>query len=144
MIRPAAFAATLALGLAPGRPVAADVASGALDGMTFVATITVDAYDAPFPDRQIFDEGTFLSEECQRRCDFGRVPYHTRREGDAIAFVAEMRCADAPHHVRWEGRVTDGRIEGTAVWTVERFYWTVVRHATFSGVLAPEARAAAE
>jgi hypothetical protein len=141
--RTASLAAALAAGLAAAPPVAADPASGPLDGLTFVSTIEVDAYDTPFDDRQTFADGTFLSEECQRRCDFGAAPYYTRREGDAVAFVVEMTCADAPQHVRWEGRVVGDRIEGTAVWTVERFYWTVVRTATFSGVLVPEEQAAA-
>ena len=114
-----------------------DAVQGALDGMEFVARIDVDAYDTPFDDRQVFANGTMFSEECQRRCDFGAHPYFTRIEGDSIAFVSDMSCADAPQYVRWEGRVTGDRIEGTAHWTVKRFYWTVERFAKFSGQLVP-------
>lgn len=111
---------------------------GALDGRTFVSTIAVDQYDEPFDDKMTFENGTFLSEECQRQCDFGAEDYFTRVEGDSIAFVAQLICPDAPQSVRWEGRVTGDRIEGTALWKVERFYWTVERRATFSGTLVPE------
>lgn len=135
----AALGLTLALAAAPAP--AGPAASGPLDGMTFVATLLVDAYDAPFDDRLSFADGMFFSEECQRRCDFGWVPYHVRQEGDAIAFIAEMTCADAPHHVVWSGRVTGDGIEGEALWTVERFYWTIRRNATFTGARAADAAA---
>ncbi|MFO7856329.1 MAG: hypothetical protein R6V44_14155 [Paracoccaceae bacterium] len=54
-----------------------------------------------------------------------------------IAVVAEMRRADARPRVPRQGRVAGGRIEGIAA-------STVLRRATGSGGLAPEARAAAE
>lgn len=136
--------AALILGLVATQTLAADggapdtTAQGALDGMVFVSTINVAEYDTPFADRMTFRDGTFFSEECQRHCDFGAEAYFTRVEADGIAFVADMACADAPQSVRWEGRVTGDRIEGTALWKVERFYWTVERQATFSGTLVPK------
>lgn len=116
-------------------PLSAEPVPGALDGMVFVSTIEVEEYDRPFDDRMTFTDGTMFSEECQRACDFGAWDYQARVEGDAIAFVADMSCSDAPQSVRWEGRVTGDRIEGTAHWKVKRLYWTVERHATFEGVL---------
>lgn len=151
MTRPAiAVTFSLMIGCLPVHALADDASStsgivkGALDGKAFVSTIMVDQYDRPFQDRLVFKDGAFFSEECQRQCDFGWEDYYTRVEGDSIAFVVDMVCEDAPQSVRWEGRVTGDQIEGTAVWKVERFYWTVERHATFSGSLddAPEEQAA--
>ena len=143
---PLAFCAALSSPVAAAgtaAPPSGDVRA-ALDGKVFITTIDVEQYDKPFDDRIVFDAGTFFSEECQRRCDFGTGDYYTRVEGDGIAFVAEMACADAPHFVRWEGRVTGDRIEGEVLWVVERFYWTQERQATFSGRLedGPERQAA--
>jgi hypothetical protein len=134
------FAVCIAATQAAATPVATGTgAHGVLDGMVFVSTIDVRDYDTPFNDRMTFSNGTFFSEECQRRCNFGTAPYFTRLEGDSVAFVTDMVCPDAPQSVRWEGRITGDRIEGTAHWKVERFYWTVERHATFSGRLEPGA-----
>lgn len=122
---------------------AADAASGVLDGKVFVGTMHVDTYDKPFEDALHFDQGLFLSEECQRACDFGQTPYFTRREGDSIAFVVSTSCSDAPHSVQWEGRVTGNKIEGTVIWKSKRFYGTFTRNGTFSGTLqdTPEEQA---
>lgn len=119
-------------------------AAGPLDGLEFVSVIQVAQYDAPFEDRMVFADGTFFSEECQRRCDFGAQPYTAWREGDTIHFTATLTCADAPQSVSWRGRVTGDRIEGSALWRVERFYWTVEREAIYDGTLvaAPERQAA--
>jgi hypothetical protein len=144
MTRALPFALSLALGLALSPAGAAnsgtptDKGGGVLDGLVFVTTMRVDEYDAPFDDRITFDNGAFHSEECQRACDFGWTAYYTRQEGDSVAFIVETACSDAPQSVRFTGRVTGSRIEGSAVWTTERFYWTVQRNATFSGTLASE------
>ncbi len=143
---PAVLMASLALPAAgaPEGGRSTDAARGALDGLVFVSTIDIEGSDRRFSDRKTFADGTFFSEECQRACDFGAAPYYTRAEGDAISFVVDMACSDAPQSVRWEGRVTGDRIEGTAHWKVERLYWTVERRAAFEGelVAAPERRAA--
>ena len=139
------LSAILAAGLALPDAVAAEGdARGALDGLVFVSTIDVIGADRTFPDRKTFADGTFFSEECQRVCDFGAAAYYTRAEGAGIAFVVDMACSDAPQSVRWEGVVTGDRIEGTALWKVERMYWTVERHATFEGrlVKGPDRQAA--
>lgn len=138
-IRRASMAALLALTALPlaaeAPPPPGTGARGALDGMVFDSVLEVDQYDVPFIDRKTFAEGMFYSEECQNACDFGWADYHTRVEGEAIAFVIEMTCSDAPQSVRWKGRVIGDRIEGHAVWTVERFYWTVQRTGRFEGRL---------
>jgi hypothetical protein len=105
--------------------------------MVFVGIMDVGSYDEVFEDRLTFQQGRFVSAECQRVCDFGETPYSTRFDGTAIAFSVTTRCKEAPHSVQWEGRVIGDRIEGTVVWTVNRFYWTVQRHGTFSGKLQP-------
>ncbi len=145
-----AFSAILAASLAlPGAVFAEgdarpEAAHGLLDGLVFVSTIEVLGTDRQFPDRKTFSDGMFFSEECQRACDFGAHAYYTRAEGDSTAFVVDMACSDAPQSVRWEGRVTGDRIEGTAHWKVERLYWTVERHATFEGMVVkgPDRQAA--
>lgn len=142
--RAALAALPLLTAAAPALAEAALPGAGPLDGLEFVSVIEVAQYDAPFEDRMVFADGTFFSEECQRRCDFGAHPYTAWREGDTIHFTATLTCADAPQSVTWQGRVTGDRIEGSALWRVERFYWTVERQGTYSGTLvaAPERQAA--
>ena len=137
---PSAGAAAAAAAVQPEAGAETAKASGALDGLVFVGTMDVDVYDAPFEDRLTFRDGLFHSEECQRACEFGAQKYYTRRVGEGIEFRAELICPDAPQRVLFEGRVIGDRIEGTALWTVERFYWTVQRHAVFSGTLATDAQ----
>ena len=143
--RAVVLSAILAAGLTlPNVGVAEGDIRGALDGLVFVSTIDVTGTDRRFPDRKTFSDGMFFSEGCQRACDFGAHAYYTRAEGDGTAFVVDMACSDAPQSVRWEGRVTGDRIEGTVLWKVERLYWTVERHATFEGrlVKGPDRQAA--
>ena len=140
--RPCILSAILTVGLA--LPVAAVAEDGALDGLVFVSTIEVLGTDRKFSDKKTFADGMFFSEECQRACDFGAWDYQAQVEEDGVSFVVDMSCSDAPQSVRWEGRVTGDRIEGTALWKVRRFYWTVERHATFEGELVkgPDRQAA--
>ena len=66
------------------------------------------------------------------------------RDGDVITFSASMTCKDAPQTVHWQGTIKGDEISGTAHWIVNRFYWTVQRHATYAGAREIEAATASQ
>jgi len=80
----------------------------------------------------VFDEGNFVSENCLKQ-GFVPAPYWIRREGHVTHFLAE---AVSPHHgtMLWKGTIDGDKIQGSYVWTKERWYWTIRREVPFKGV----------
>jgi len=109
--------------------------SGLLDGMTFDSELGPVGEPADIEDTLVFENGMFVSTECERRCNYPASPYFVRKNGATTEFVSETRCLINDATIVWRGVVEDGQIQGVATWTSSRWYWTVVREIAFSGMI---------
>lgn len=116
-----------------------------LDGRVFIGALGPEGKPKDVEDRFVFDNGTFVSKECELRCDYPARPYFVRQVGERIEFLSETKCPYKDATIVWRGAVEDDRIKGVATWTIDRWYWTIERKYEFSGKLrqsvAPLARA---
>lgn len=119
--------------LPPGGP-------GPLDGLVFVGMVGPEGKPKDVADTFVFDNGTFVSRECEVRCTYPARPYRATETGAGTVFTSLTRCPYKDATILWRGRVEGDRITGTARWTLRRWYWTVTRDFTFEGTLqAPQA-----
>ena len=109
--------------------------SGILDGMTFSAELGPVGKPTDVKDTLVFANGTFVSTECERRCEYPARPYFVRQVGDRIEFVSETRCPDKDAKIVWRGTVDDGTIKGVFTWTTVRWYWTIEKEFSFEGTI---------
>ncbi len=141
-----AAVAVVGLVLAPAtNPVRAEKAgtalakeAGVLDGMTFASELGPLGKPADLNDFLVFENGMFVSRECQRRCDYPPAPYLVRRAGEKTEFIIETHCPDKDSTIVWRGTVDDnaGTIKGVFTWTSARWYWTIEKEFWFEGTLA--------
>ena len=92
--------------------------SGPLDGRIFEGTASEEGKTEPEPLHLIFRQGAFLAVECMPYA-FGAGSYTaTTAEDGSIEFTSEIRSLeDKTENHLWKGRVKDGRLTGTMVWT---------------------------
>jgi len=109
--------------------------SGILDGRTFSAELGPVGKPADVKDTLVFADGTFVSAECEKRCNYPARPYFFRRVGDMIEFVSETECPDKDAKIVWRGTVDDRTIKGVYTWTTVRWYWTIEKEFAFEGTL---------
>ncbi|MDO3720655.1 hypothetical protein QVZ43_02905 [Marinobacter sp. chi1] len=107
----------------------------ALDGMSFQSRLGPEGKPADTDDLLIFKDGYFISEECARRCGYGKVEYWVRESNDAIQMRAEVPCARSNAVMHWRGTVRGNEIEGSFTWVNKRWYWTFEKEFTFRGQL---------
>lgn len=123
-------------GEATSEPVATvDTAQGAgpLDGMVFEAAMGPQGEAKDVADTFVFADGTFVSRECELRCNYPARPYFVRRAEASTEFVSETRCPNKDAKIVWRGTVEGDTITGVSTWTVRRWYWTVERKFAFTG-----------
>lgn len=106
-----------------------------LDGMTFESSLGPTGAPADTDDVLIFEDGYFVSEECARRCGYGKAEYWVRTQNDGIQMRAEVPCANSDAVLYWRGTVRDNKIEGSFTWVNKRWYWTFEKEFSFSGHL---------
>lgn len=106
-----------------------------LDGKSFAGKLEGPGIDPDRTDTVVFEDGMFMSEECQKRCGYTAGPYWIRSNGDGVQFKAETPCLEADARIVWNGVVRGDEIEGTFTWTSERWYWTVEKEFSFRGRL---------
>ena len=111
---------------------------GSLDGLSFVGMIGPKGQSKDVEDRYVFANGTFVSKECELRCDYPARPYFERSVGNRTQFVSETRCPFKDANIVWRGFVEGDKVEGVATWTIRRWYWTVEKKFAFSGQLSDE------
>lgn len=117
--------------LAAGLLACACAGAAELDGKTFHGEIVNEKGEVRTPDVVSFRQGKFHSVTCER-FGFGAMPYWVRTEGDTIHFLAESAHPDNGS-MRFKGTIRAGRAEWKAVWTKERWYWSIRREIAFSG-----------
>ncbi len=113
--------------------------SGPLDGRVFLSMLGQEGKPGDIEDELIFEDGMFVSTECERRCNYPASPYFVRHRENALEFFSESRCPHKDATIVWRGVVEDGVIKGESTWTLKRWYWTVEKKFWFEGELAEQA-----
>lgn len=114
---------------------------GLLDGMTFASELGPADKPANVEDLLVFENGMFVSKECERRCGYAPAPYFVRSVGAKTEFISETKCLGNDATIVWRGTVDEenGTIKGMFTWTSERWYWTIEKEFWFEGTLAEAA-----
>ena len=108
---------------------------GPLDGMTFSGMLGPEGKPMDVADTFVFDNGTFVSKECEFRCDYPARPYQAASTSDGWSFTSTTRCPYKDATIVWNGTVEDGAVSGVATWTVRRWYWTLEKDFAFEAQL---------
>ncbi len=110
--------------------------TGTLDGMSFEGRLGPSGAPADVADQWVFDDGMFVSRECERRCNYPPRPYYSREVGAKTEFMSVTECPDKDATIVWRGTVEGQTIKGEATWTMERWYWTIEKTFAFEGELS--------
>lgn len=126
----------LAFGISP-HPLADDdtTLQMALDGKSFKSKLGPMGQPADVNDLLVFEDGQFVSRECERRCGYAKVEYWVRAGDDGIQMRAEVPCTESAAVMHWRGTVRDGTIEGSFTWINKRWYWSFEKEFWFKGQL---------
>lgn len=108
---------------------------GPLDGLTFSGALGPDGKPKDTADVFVFENGTFVSKECELRCKYPARPYFVRINGSKTEFISETQCPYKDARIIWRGTVEGDRITGKSTWVVKRWYWTVENTFEFEGRL---------
>lgn len=108
---------------------------GPLDGLTFRGALGPDGKPKDIPDIFVFENGTFISKECELQCKYPARPYFIRANGGTTEFISETQCPYKDAKIIWRGTVEGNRIKGKSTWVVKRWYWTVENTFEFEGKL---------
>lgn len=110
--------------------------TGPLDGMKFIGALGPDGKPKDVKDSFVFENGTFVSKECELRCEYPARPYFVRQNGTKTDFISETKCPYKDAKIIWRGTVEGDTIKGKSTWVVKRWYWTVENTFEFEGKLA--------
>ena len=108
---------------------------GPLDGLTFQGALGPDGKPKDIADIFVFENGTFVSKECELRCKYPARPYFVRFNGSKTEFISETQCPYKDAKIVWRGTVEGDRIKGKSSWIIKRWYWTVENTFEFEGKL---------
>jgi hypothetical protein len=107
-----------------------------LDGKAFKSKLGPVGKPMDVDDILVFEDGQFVSKECERRCGYTKVDYWVRRAQDgAIEMRADVPCTESDAMMRWRGTVRGDNIEGSITWVNKRWYWTFEKEFWFKGRL---------
>lgn len=106
-----------------------------LDGKTFSGELGLLGEPASSTDLLAFNDGMFISKECERKCGYTEGIYWVRPIDDGIEVLSETPCLEADATIVWRGVVKGDKIEGTFTWTSKRWYWTIEKEFWFNGKL---------
>lgn len=107
--------------------------SADLDGRTYTGQNGSKGKPADHDDEFIFSNGMFRSTSCDAY-GFESGPYQTEVVDGVIYFKATTK---SPSHGQmvWEGKVDGESIDGTFLWTKERWYWDIRKEYWLKGKL---------
>ena len=108
---------------------------GPLDGLTFRGALGPDGKPKDIQDIFVFENGTFVSKECELRCKYPASPYFVRVNGSKTEFISETQCPYKDAKIVWRGTIEGDQIKGKSTWVVKRWYWTVENTFEFEGKL---------
>ncbi len=127
-------------------PIEKSIIPGPLDNMTFAGALGPDGKPKDIPDSFVFENGTFVSKECELRCKYPARPYFVRTNGNRTEFISETKCPYKDAKIIWRGTVEGDTIKGKSTWVVKRWYWTIENTFEFEGKLVskPATKASTE
>ena len=102
-----------------------------MQGMQFAGPLAVKDETNPPNDVLSFKDGEFSSKACHRY-GFTAAPYWVRRDDDGLHFRAELTSPENGT-MRFEGIYDGETLQATALWTKERWYWTIEQKFQFTG-----------
>jgi hypothetical protein len=108
---------------------------GPLDGMIFSGALGPDGHPKDVQDSFVFEDGSFVSKECELRCKYPARPYFVRKNGSKTEFISETNCPYKDATITWRGTIEGDTIKGKSTWVVKRWYWTVEKTYAFEGKL---------
>ncbi|SPH23671.1 hypothetical protein DEA8626_02737 [Defluviimonas aquaemixtae] len=117
---------------------------GPLDGMSFNGVLGPDGQPKDVEDTFVFANGTFVSKECELRCDYPARPYKAQKTDGGWRSESITRFPDKDATITWRETVESDRIEGTATWKMRRWYWSIEREFAFEARLNSAPRLIAE
>lgn len=120
-------------------PAEESIIPGPLDNMTFIGALGPDGKPKDTPDSFVFENGTFVSKECELRCKYPPRPYFVRTNGNRTEFISETECPYKDAKIIWRGFVEGDTIKGKSTWVVKRWYWTIENTFEFEGKLVKAA-----
>ncbi len=91
-------------------PETEEAVPGPLDGLTFSGALGPDGEPKDIQDVFVFENGTFVSKECELKCKYPARPYFVRINGSKTEFISETRCPYKDARIVWRGVVVGGRI----------------------------------
>ncbi|UCH41378.1 MAG: hypothetical protein JSU67_06845 [Gammaproteobacteria bacterium] len=116
-------------------PETEEAVPGPLDGLAFRGALGPDGKPKDIPDVFVFENGTFVSKECELQCKYPARPYFVRVNGSKTEFISETQCPYKNAKIVWRGTVEGDWIKGKSTWVVKRWYWTVENTFEFEGKL---------
>ena len=119
----------------------AEIVPGPLDGLVFEGALGPDGEPRDVPDTFVFENGTFVSRECELRCKYPARPYFVRVDGDRTEFISESKCPCKDAWITWRGTVEGDRLKGKSTWVLKRWYWTIEDTYEFEARLIKDAAA---
>jgi hypothetical protein len=119
----------------PAGPNSEELVPGPLDGLTFQGALGPDGKPKDIQDTFVFEDGTFVSKECELRCKYPARPYFVRVNGATTEFISETQCPYKDAKIVWRGTIEGDRIKGRSTWVVNRWYWSVENTFEFEGKL---------
>jgi hypothetical protein len=108
---------------------------GPLDGMTFSGVLGPDGKLKDVQDSFVFENGSFVSKECELRCKYPARPYFVRKNGSKTEFISETKCPYKDAKITWRGTIEGDTIKGKSTWVVKRWYWTIENTYAYEGKL---------
>ncbi|MEP6128023.1 MAG: hypothetical protein ABJ244_17220, partial [Marinobacter sp.] len=106
-----------------------------LDGKAFLSNLGQEGQPADIEDLLVFEDGQFVSRECERYCGYVKADYWVRAHDDAVQMFAEVPCTLSDAVMRWKATIRGDEIEGTFLWINKRWYWTFEKQFWFKGHL---------
>ena len=91
-------------------PETEEAVPGPLDGLTFRGALGPDGKPKDIADVFVFENGTFVSKECELQCKYPARPYFVRINGSKTEFISETQCPYKDAKIVWRGIVEGDRI----------------------------------
>ena len=109
------------------------ISSQALDGKIYSGQNGSKGEPADHDDEFIFKEGMFRSTSCDKY-GFTEGQYEST-ETDGIIYFKALTASPSHGQMSWEGKSDGASLEGTFVWTKERWYWNIRKEYWFNAEL---------
>lgn len=107
--------------------------STALDGRTYAGQNGSKGKPADHADEFIFSNGMFRSTSCDAY-GFDSGPYQTEVV-DGVTYFKAVTKSPSHGQMTWQGKVDGDSIDGTFLWTKERWYWDIRKEYWLKGKL---------